>query len=124
MASNIEKKDYVGGERSGVYGTVHFPDMDRIDASLRVNARQVLWETLSGISMKAGKCRNNAFVYLTGGSELFTLQSCCKTLFLVNKSSVISIKVNIIFTCFFVCSASCEYSHTMCDACGILLTGF
>ncbi|XP_057317332.1 L-fucose kinase-like isoform X1 [Hydractinia symbiolongicarpus] len=65
MASNIEKKDYVGGERSGVYGTVHFPDMDRIDASLRVNARQVLWETLSGISMKAELLHNSEFHYLS-----------------------------------------------------------
>ena len=56
MASNITKNDYVTGQRSGVYGTVHFPDLKTVDVSLRENARQVLWETLNEFKIQGGKC--------------------------------------------------------------------
>ena len=55
MASNVTKEDYVKGERSGVYGTVHFPDLNKVDVTLRSNARNVLWDALNEFSMQGGK---------------------------------------------------------------------
>ena len=53
MASNIQKNDFVQGQRSGVYGTVHFPDLDIVDRDLRKQARNTLWDALNEIQMKA-----------------------------------------------------------------------
>ena len=53
MASNIQKNDFVQGQRSGVYGTVHFPDLDIVDRDLRKQARNTLWDALNEIQIKA-----------------------------------------------------------------------
>lgn len=56
MATNITKDDYVKGQRSGIYGTAHFPDFDKsVDVNLRQTSRQVLWETLSEFKIQGGK---------------------------------------------------------------------
>ena len=55
MASSVTKDDYVMGQRSGVYGTVHFPDFNSVDVNLRQTGRQVLWETLSEFKIQGGK---------------------------------------------------------------------
>ena len=54
MSANIEKEEYVNGKRSGVYGTVHYPYLEKVDNDLRRQTRQVLWDALHGILMKAG----------------------------------------------------------------------
>ena len=65
MASNITMEDYVYGDRSGVYGTVHFPDLETVDRSLRTSCRRTLWNTLNGISMKGVILNDSEFLYLS-----------------------------------------------------------
>ena len=55
MSSSVTQEDYVKGQRSGVYGTVHFPDLNTVDVSIRTTARNVLWDALNEFSMKGGK---------------------------------------------------------------------
>ena len=75
MASSVKKEDYVQGQRSGVYGTVHFPDLDNVDSSLRKNVRQILWDALNMIVMKAGIIQTRIFI-LHSGYELKFMEYC------------------------------------------------
>ena len=55
MATNVSKDDFIMGQRSGVYGTVHFPDLKTVDVSLRQNAREVLWNALNEFKIQGGE---------------------------------------------------------------------
>jgi len=61
MSSSVTQEDYVKGQRSGVYGTVNFPDLNKVDVSLRTNARNVLWDALNEFSMKGGMVKFSKF---------------------------------------------------------------
>ncbi|XP_047135189.1 L-fucose kinase isoform X1 [Hydra vulgaris] len=65
MCLNIKEEDYIKGKRSGVYGTVHFPDLEKVDNDLRQQARQILYKSLNGMTMKAVVLREVFFYYIS-----------------------------------------------------------
>lgn len=75
MASNITKDDYVMGQRSGVYGTVHFPDFNSVDVNLRQTGRQVLWETLNEFKIQGGEPLIKISILLNNKSNVTNVEN-------------------------------------------------
>lgn len=60
MATGVKENDFVAGRRSGEFSTRPLA-LDAVDKTNRKMARQLLWDALSGYTMKAGENRNFLF---------------------------------------------------------------